>query len=255
MSILNQKGKHQSIADINNHPQKVIKFAIMKSGEMKKIFLLIFQINLLAIFLLSASGCLKFNENSRWQNKLLKARKKIEQSEKNIAELKRGITNLKRKANQIKNPEAENNIEKTLATKKIGYIKKIYVRNNKTYLEVDEVEFFSGKEAVKAAIEDGLISSEKELGSDYYVRNKNKQVKTYLISPKVYIYLKTFNEGTEWDPKIKKGVFSLSDFSQVFIKNDPNNQILINDLFWLTLTKNQVVKILEQPLIEEPCST
>lgn len=213
----------------------------------------IFYTIFLTTLLFAVASCSGCGQKFKWGEKLSQAKNKIKQGEKKLAELEKEVKNLKQKTVQIINLKAKR--EKQPTFKKIGYIKKVYVRNNKTYLEVDEVEFFSGKEAVKAAIEDGLIFSEKELGSDYYVRNKNKQVKTYLISPKVYIYLKTFNEGTEWDPKIKEGVFSLSDFSQVFIKNDPNNQILINDLFWLTLTKNQVVKILEQPLIEEPCST
>lgn len=218
-----------------------------------KSLLFAFAFIFLILFLLT-SGCSKIQQTEKPQKQLQSAEKTINQNERNLVEIEKEIKNLKLKVAQISKTQI-NNQKSSTVIKQIGFIRKIYLRNNQTYLEFDEVQFYSGKEAVKAAIEDGLISSEKELGSDYYVRNKNKQVKTFLTSPKVYIYLKTFNQGTRWDTKIKEGVFSLAAFRQVFFRNDPNNQILINDLYWLTLKNSVVEKIVEQPLVEEPCST
>lgn len=219
----------------------------------RKLLLLFIFLFFLSLLLL-ASGCSKIRQNGKSQKQLSRLEEITNQKEKNLTEIEKEKNNLKQKIFNAKKDQA--NSKKTPSViKKIGYIRKLYLQNNQTYLELDEVQLFSGKEAIKAAIEDGLISSEKELGSDYYVRNKSKQVKKFLINPKVHIYLKTFNQGNQWNPKIKEGVFSLDTFRQVFLKNDSNNQILINDLYWLTIKNNIVVKIVEQPLIEEPCFT
>ncbi len=236
------------ILPIKSSYNKIKKMRIRKSP-----LLFIFVFFLISLSLLT-SGCSKIRQIGKSQKQLSRLEEMINQIEKNLAEIEKEINNLKLKIVQAKKVQA-NNKKPPSVIKKIGYIKKLYLQNNQTYLELDEVQFFSGKEAAKAAIEDGLISNEKELGSDYYVRNKSKQVKTFLINPKVHIYLKTFNQGNQWNPKIKEGVFSLDTFRQVFLKNDSNNQILINNLYWLTIKNSIVVKIVEQPLIEEPCST
>lgn len=83
--------------------------------------------------------------------------------------------------------------------KKIGGISKVYEDNGKRYLSFDEIEFFIDKgpnddTAEKEARKDGAdpaifdeANVNVRLSDSYYIRNKDKSLKTYEISPNVDI--------------------------------------------------------------------
>ncbi|WP_125152644.1 tetratricopeptide repeat protein [Clostridium rectalis] len=83
------------------------------------------------------------------------------------------------------------NIEKV---KKIGGISRVFEENGKRYLKFDEIEFFLNKDAndriaEKEAIKDGVDlsifenkDSNGRIPNGYYIRNKDKSLKTYEIS-------------------------------------------------------------------------
>ncbi|HCL4463541.1 hypothetical protein EXM52_04455 [Clostridium botulinum] len=130
---------------------------------------------------------------------------KIEQYDRDV-ELNLEIIEIKKE----KESKKENNTEKVKKTeenknekakefkkgKKIGFISKIYEQNGKRYLKYDEVEFFLNKDAndrtaEKEAIKDGkkILTDNGRIENDYYIRNKDKSLETYEISPNVDIYV------------------------------------------------------------------
>ncbi|MEZ5203623.1 MAG: hypothetical protein R2701_04340 [Acidimicrobiales bacterium] len=53
----------------------------------------------------------------------------------------------------------------------------------------DEVEFFTGTEAVAAAKEDGAIPAEQDfIENDYYIRNQNQTVRRLAVVPEAQVY-------------------------------------------------------------------
>lgn len=71
--------------------------------------------------------------------------------------------------------------------KQIGYIKKIYTLNDKTYIDVDLVEFYLGEEALIQSLKDTdkMLSTENGdpyVPHGYYIRNNYTELTTYEIS-------------------------------------------------------------------------
>ncbi len=63
-------------------------------------------------------------------------------------------------------------------------------------MKFDEVEFFHNKDvndrtAEREAIKDGkkILTDDGRLENDFYIRNKDKSLETYEISPNAYIYI------------------------------------------------------------------
>ncbi|MBY6909993.1 Ig-like domain-containing protein [Clostridium botulinum] len=100
---------------------------------------------------------------------------------------------------KAKNTQEENKNEKAKtgkSGKQIGFINEIYEQNGKRYLKCDEVEFFlndgTNESALKAeAIKDGKEKewNARRISHQFYIRNKDKSLETYEISPKVDVYV------------------------------------------------------------------
>jgi hypothetical protein len=100
------------------------------------------------------------------------------------------------------------------ADRKIGYIKSVYEKNNKRYLTVDYIEWLAGEEAQKAMLEDGQCKKGEEcvVFDDYYIRNKDKQIKTLEISLGAQIFMQTLNmekEGIVWNREVEFDLFKV----------------------------------------------
>jgi tetratricopeptide (TPR) repeat protein len=86
-------------------------------------------------------------------------------------------------------------VNKLERTRKTGYITKIYEENGKGYLKIDPAEFFMDTvndrratiEAKKDGLDESRFSSDGYIYNSYYVRNKDKSVETYEISPKAEV--------------------------------------------------------------------
>lgn len=79
-------------------------------------------------------------------------------------------------------------IKEVVYDKQIGSIEKIYTVDGKTYIDVDLVEFYFGKEiALKEALKDNEKIAYNEDGTpyvpdSYYIRNKYSKITTYEVS-------------------------------------------------------------------------
>ncbi|MGO5075673.1 Ig-like domain-containing protein [Clostridium sporogenes] len=147
-----------------------------------------------------------------WNNKSVDTSKvgtikyegKIEQYDR-IAELYLEIIEIEKETKKedntkkVKNTQEKNKNEKVKEVKEgkqIGFINGIYEQNGKRYLKFDEVEFFHNKDvndrtAEREAIKDGkkILTDDGRLENDFYIRNKDKSLETYEISPNAYIYI------------------------------------------------------------------
>lgn len=78
------------------------------------------------------------------------------------------------------------NVLPIINEKKIGYLKKVFEKNEKRYLDIDEVGFYTGQAAVEEGKKDGKAILDETgkyvMPSDYYIRNKSNEVKTYEVS-------------------------------------------------------------------------
>ncbi|APF28374.1 bacterial Ig-like domain family protein [Clostridium sporogenes] len=96
---------------------------------------------------------------------------------------------------KVKKIQEENKNEKVKEVKEgkqIGFINEIYEQNGKRYLKFDDVQFFQNKDANdKTAQKEAIKDGNKDLVVDglYYIRNKDKSLETYKISPNVEVYV------------------------------------------------------------------
>ena len=63
-----------------------------------------------------------------------------------------------------------------------GYIRSVSTAGPATTLAFDEAEFLTGKEAQRAAVEDGAVEPGEPVPNDYYIRNPDKSTKTIPIA-------------------------------------------------------------------------
>lgn len=75
----------------------------------------------------------------------------------------------------------------------VGYIKDAYLKNGKRYIDIDYIQFLTGEEGLKAAIEDGRDCPDINycLPNGFYVRNQNPQLRTFEIKEGISVKLVT----------------------------------------------------------------
>lgn len=114
-----------------------------------------------------------------------------------------------------------------VSEKAIGFIKKVYEKSDKKYLDIDYIQMFSGEAAIKAAMEDTGCSREKvsngdcapSLNNNFYIRNQDSQIRTFEISDKVTIIsLKVEN--------MEEMPVQFSYFKSIFSDDTPDRQWL-----------------------------
>ncbi|MDD5490039.1 MAG: hypothetical protein PHP25_05180, partial [Candidatus Moranbacteria bacterium] len=98
----------------------------------------------------------------------------------------------------------------------MGFIKKVYAKNGKNYLDVDYIQWLTGAEAEKAMREDGRCPKTGEciVYDDYYIRNQNPLIRTFEISPDVEITMQTYE--MEATGQIHAQKINISQFSQIW---------------------------------------
>lgn len=132
----------------------------------------------------------------------------------------------------------------TTTEKTMGFIKKVYEKNGKNYLTIDYIQWFMGTEAEKAMREDGECPKVGEclVLDDYYIRNKNLQLRTFEISPDVQIAMQTYN--LEKTGNIQSQKISFAQFSQIFNTNAMPH--LKNVPYHVEIGNSKILKITEQ---------
>jgi hypothetical protein len=131
------------------------------------------------------------------------------------------------------------------AEKAIGYLKKVYAKSGKNYINIDYVQWLSGDVAEKAMREDGACSKTGEciVLNDYYIRNHNPLIRTFEVSPDAEILAHDFSADYStgnWNEN-----WTFSRFSQYFNRN-ANNGYWGSAPFHIEIGNNKVLKITEQ---------
>jgi hypothetical protein len=126
---------------------------------------------------------------------------------------------------------------------RFGYIRSVSAAGPVTTLAFDEAEFLIGKEAQKAAEEDGVIPPGEPVPNDYYIRNPDKSTKTYPIANDAKITAKRCPLCRDGNPG------ELGPFLASFMKGrqtfaDPYRGKYSQ--YWLTIEDGRVVAIDEQ---------
>lgn len=140
-------------------------------------------------------------------------------------------------------------VMKVQKEKKVGWISDVYEDGDTRYLKYDEVEFFLDKDANDwtAEIEakkDGAngFDTDGRVFDDYYIRNKDKSITTYKISPNAEIIIWNYDKisvGSKM-AEIKISYQEFKSMSKFGIENYKHK------LFYVYLENNVIVKIEQQ---------
>jgi hypothetical protein len=110
-------------------------------------------------------------------------------------------------------------------------------------LAFDEAEFLTGKEAQKAAEEDGVVPPGEPVPNDYYIRNPDKTTKTFPIANDASITAKRCPLCRHGKPgQLEPFLASFMQGRQTYA--DPYRGKY--SLYWLTVENGRVVAIDEQ---------
>lgn len=103
---------------------------------------------------------------------------------------------------------------------------------------MDLAEFFTGEEADRARAEDGYPGEDL----DYYVRNVNPKLRTFLLDHSADITLATWDRH---NIPVEKPV-EVDTFIRIFTRPKPWEQNVLSNGYWITVTDGIVTKLEEQ---------
>jgi len=129
--------------------------------------------------------------------------------------------------------------------KQMGFIKKVYAKGGKNYIDIDYIQWFMGDAAEKAMREDGECPKKGEclVLNDYYIRNVNPLIRTLEVAPDAEILAHDFSADYstgDWNQS-----WTFSRFSQYF-NSSAKNGYWDYAHFYVEIGNNQVLKITEQ---------
>lgn len=124
---------------------------------------------------------------------------------------------------------------------KIGYIKKVYEKGTKGFLQIDEVQFLTGDAAVEAAKKDGNAGYDESthkyfVYNDYYIVNSNPRLRDYEILSTASINMLNILVSFEVQ-NVANTPVSYSQFKSIINDSDAG------DLCHIYIENNGVVKI------------
>lgn len=155
-------------------------------------------------------------------------------------------TNIPEEPAPVADPGAPSDIFPPAASEKaIGYLKKVYSKGGKDYINIDYAQWLSGDTAEQAMREDGQCSKKGEcvVLNDYYIRNQNPLIRIFEVIPNVEIRAHDFEAdyaSGDWTESM-----TFSRFSQYFNRN-ANNGYWNSAPFHVEIGNNKVIKITEQ---------
>lgn len=125
--------------------------------------------------------------------------------------------------------------------KAMGYIKKVYEKNGKRYLEIDYVQLLNGVDEIVPALKREKICVGKEVECaetwGFYITNQNKKIRTYEISEAADIRAETYEY-----PEI-----TFDDLITIFDQWSLSH--LKDQFFNIEIENNLVIKIHEETLM------
>jgi tetratricopeptide (TPR) repeat protein len=122
--------------------------------------------------------------------------------------------------------------KEVIISKKIGILQRVYEKDGKRYMELDEFEWYSGDEALEEAKKDG----QDEVPNDYYTRNPDNILTTYELSPNATYNVIAFSDS---------GLSSQDIIYEQFMVNLASDA-LYNDLFWIDVNGNVITSVVQQ---------
>ncbi|WP_126425758.1 hypothetical protein [Brevibacillus marinus] len=129
-----------------------------------------------------------------------------------------------------------------VATEKAtAYIQSLQIRQGKLYADFDYIEWYTGKAADREFLKDCKECSEpgspKHAPNNYYIRNVDPQIHTYMIADTAEFILQTRTGEINWNEKVTR-----EDFVLFFLQNENN----FDSPFHIEITNGVVTKITEQ---------
>lgn len=136
-------------------------------------------------------------------------------------------------------------IPPAVSEKAIGYIKKVYTKGGKNYIDIDYVQWLTGDAAEQAMREDGQCPKKGEciVLNDYYIRNQNPLIRTFEVAPEAEILAHDFSadySAGDWNQS-----WNFPQFSQYFNQN-ANNGFWDSVPYHVEIGNNKILKITEQ---------
>ncbi|MDS0527198.1 Ig-like domain-containing protein [Clostridium sp. SHJSY1] len=119
--------------------------------------------------------------------------------------------------------------KEVVKSSKIGFIDSIYEENGDTFIKFNETEFYRNGDAQKEYAKDGFSPSSDAWGHDYYIRDNNKEQKTYKLSKdcKINVCIYLVDSKVEYKTADELRTMSKDDF-KIYVSdsiNKYNNQL------------------------------
>lgn len=187
------------------------------------------------------------NEATRLQAENAKLKEDLDAANAKVGELEQRVADLEESGGTTATGSGSipptNDSSGARESKQIGFIKKVYKTGSRYYLTIDYVQFLTGQAAIKAAIADGVIKAGETLDNDYYIRNQNPKLRTFIILAGASITAETYFSGGN---PVGKASLSLAEFQAAMSPSDPDNGSMRAAPWWITIKNSTVVKIAEQ---------
>lgn len=138
---------------------------------------------------------------------------------------------------EIKNDVITQEPEETkqlVSEKTIGYVKKVYDKNSKRFLDIDYVQWLDSKECSAR----GLSAP-----NGYCIENQNTKIRSFEISGSVQIKVDTLNHAADGNFNFGESI-SYPTFKNLFAVN--SNSSLKDSLYWVVIEDSIIKNISEQ---------
>lgn len=129
--------------------------------------------------------------------------------------------------------------------KQIGFVKKVYAKSGKNYLNIDYIQWLTGDAAEKALREDGQCPKTGEciVYDGYYIRNQNPLIRTYELSLDVKIVMQTYS-AEQTGIVMNNEEITIDQFKNIYTSSSRLG--LRNVPYIVEISNQQIVKITEQ---------
>jgi len=141
----------------------------------------------------------------------------------------------------------EGSLSPSVTEKNIGYLKKVYPKNGQHYLDIDYIQWLTGTTAEKALREDGQCPQKGEcvVYNDYYIRNQNPLVRTFVIAPEAVITMQTLDSEKTGDVNQNRKI-TFEQLKNIFDPASSYKERYQYVPFIIEIDNKQITKITEQ---------
>jgi hypothetical protein len=125
-----------------------------------------------------------------------------------------------------------------------AHVKSIRRSTGRWVMRVDPALWLTGVTAYRAAVEDGRLPAGEAVPNDYYIRDLDHRLLTYLVSANARVRVLT-REGTGPFPST---TISVAELAQIVKGKNPRHRRLLEPKagFWLKVLSDRVVSLDQQ---------